>query len=103
MKLHDYLANAQYDFNKEMVERIQQVHSPEIEQLQRADASIGALSYLHRSLQTSAAKQALIERIRPSPALAKTAARFLPKRNSMSLSGRRRPWNEPAGAVPFPW
>ena len=33
VKLHDYLANAQYDFNKEMVERIQQVHSSEIEQL----------------------------------------------------------------------
>jgi hypothetical protein len=64
VKLHDYLANAQYDFNKEMVERIQQVHSSEIEQLQLADVLIGALSYLHRSLQTSAAKQAVIERIK---------------------------------------
>lgn len=63
-KLHDYLANAQYDFNKEMVERIQQVHSSEIEQLQLADVLIGALSYLHRGFQTSAAKQAVIERIK---------------------------------------
>ncbi len=63
-KLHDYLANAQYDFNKEMVARIQQVHSSEIEQLQLADVLIGALSYLHRSLQTSPAKQAVIERIK---------------------------------------
>jgi hypothetical protein len=60
-KLHDYLANAQYDFNKEMVERIQQVHSSEIEQLQLADVLIGALGYLHRGLQTSPAKQAVIE------------------------------------------
>lgn len=64
MKLHDYLANAQYDFNKEMVERIQQVHSSEIEQLQLADVLIGALSYLHRGLRTSPAKQAVIERIK---------------------------------------
>ena len=63
-KLHDYLANAQYDFNKEMVEWIQQVHSHEIEQLQLADVLIGALGYLHRGLQTSPAKQALIERIK---------------------------------------
>ena len=64
VKLHDYLANAQYDFNKEMVERIQQVHSSEIEQLQLADVLIGALSYLHRGLQASPAKQAIIERIK---------------------------------------
>ncbi len=63
-KLHDYLANAQYDFNKEMVSWIQQVHSSEIEQLQLADVLIGSLSYLHRSLQTSPAKQAVIERIK---------------------------------------
>lgn len=63
-KLHDYLANAQCDFNKEMVEWIQQVHSHEIEQLQLADVLIGALGYLHRGLQTSTAKQALIERIK---------------------------------------
>jgi len=64
VKLHDYLANAQYDFNKEMVEWIQQVHSHEIEQLQLADVLIGALGYLHRGLQTSQAKQVLIERIK---------------------------------------
>jgi hypothetical protein len=63
-RLHDYLANAQYDFNKEMVEWVQQVHSHEIEQLQLADVLIGALGYLHRGLQTSSAKQAVIERIK---------------------------------------
>ena len=63
-RLHDYLANAQCDFNKEMIERIQQVHSCEIEQLQMADLLIGALGYLHRGLQTSPAKQAIIERLK---------------------------------------
>lgn len=64
VRLHDYLANAQYDFDKEMVERIQQVHSSGIEPLQLTDVLIGALSYLHRGLQTSLAKQAVIERIK---------------------------------------
>ncbi|MDZ4855269.1 MAG: DUF3800 domain-containing protein [Nitrospirota bacterium] len=63
-KLHDYLANAQCDFNKEMIERIQQVHSCEIEQLQLADVLSGALSYLHRGLQSSPAKQAVIEMVK---------------------------------------
>lgn len=63
-KLHDYLSHAQYDFNKEMIERIQQVHSHEIEQLQIADLLIGALAYLHRGLETSPAKQAIVEKIR---------------------------------------
>ena len=63
-KLHDYLSNAQCDFNKEMIEHIQQVHSCEIEQLQVADVLIGALGYLHRRLQTSSAKQAIIEKIK---------------------------------------
>lgn len=63
-KLHDYLANAQYDFSKEMIERIQQVHSHEIEQLQLADVLLGALGYVHRGLQTSPAKQAIIERLK---------------------------------------
>ena len=59
-KLHDYLGNAHYDFNKEMIERVQHVHSHKIEQLQLADLLIGALSYLHRALDTSEAKQAII-------------------------------------------
>lgn len=63
-RLHDYLSNAKYDFNKEMIERIQQVHSHEIEQLQLADLLIGALAYLHRGLTTSKAKEAIIERVK---------------------------------------
>jgi len=47
-----------------MIERIQQVHSHEIEQLQLADLLIGAIGYLHRNLTGSTAKQAIVERIR---------------------------------------
>jgi hypothetical protein len=63
-RLHDFLSRAQYDFNKEMIERIQQVHSCEVEQLQLADVLIGALSYVHRQLESSGAKRTIIERIR---------------------------------------
>lgn len=63
-KLHDVLCHNAYDFSRRMVARVQRVHSHEVEQLQLADLLIGALSYAHRGLTGSAAKQALIERIR---------------------------------------
>ena len=62
-KLHTYLSNAHYDFNKDMIERIQHVHSNEVEQLQLTDMLIGAVGYLHRGLTTSEAKMAVINRI----------------------------------------
>jgi len=63
-KLEGILRTANYDFDKEMIDRIQQVRSHEVEILQLTDLFIGALSYVHRGLATSAAKLALIERIR---------------------------------------
>ena len=62
--LHEVLCNNMYDFSREVIERLQQVHSHEIEQLQLADLLIGAISYLHRDLQGNAGKLALIERMR---------------------------------------
>ncbi|EGQ7903506.1 MULTISPECIES: DUF3800 domain-containing protein [Vibrio] len=63
-KLHDVLCHNSYDFSREVIERVQQIHSHESEQLQVADLLIGALSYLHRDLSTNAAKLKLIERIK---------------------------------------
>lgn len=63
-KLHDVLCNSQWDFSRKVIQRIQQVHSHESEQLQIADLLIGALSYLHRGLSESKAKIALIERVK---------------------------------------
>lgn len=62
--LHQCLCNSQYDFNRSCIQRIQQIRSHEAELLQVGDLLIGALSYLHRGLQTSSAKQALIEQIK---------------------------------------
>jgi len=62
-KLHDVLCNNMYDFSREVIERLQLVHSHEIEQLQLADLLIGAVSYLNRGLEGSEGKLALIRRI----------------------------------------
>lgn len=62
-KLHDVLCNSMYDFSKSVIQRLQLVHSHEIEQLQLTDLLIGALSYLHRGLSGNEGKNALIARI----------------------------------------
>ena len=63
-RLHEVLCNSHYDFNREMIGRVQQVRSHEVELLGLADLLIGALTYVHRGMNTSTAKLALIERIR---------------------------------------
>jgi hypothetical protein len=62
-QLHDVLCNNMYDFSREVIERLQLVHSHEIEQLQLADLMIGAIAYLNRGLRGNAGKIALIERM----------------------------------------
>lgn len=63
-RLQEYLCNSAYDFDKNVVRRIQQVRSHEVELIQLADFLIGAVCYVHRNLQTSATKLELIEQIR---------------------------------------
>jgi hypothetical protein len=63
-ELEEYLKHGVHDFAGEVVAGIQQAHSHELAAMQLADLLIGALSYLHRQLQTSPAKLALIERIK---------------------------------------
>lgn len=63
-KLHKVLCNAHYDFDCNRILGIELIHSHDVPLLQMTDLLIGALSYLHRGLQTSAAKQAIIDRIR---------------------------------------
>lgn len=63
-KLHEVLANSLLDFERQTVERVQQVRSHESELLQITDLLIGALTYTNRSLTTSSAKAAVVERLR---------------------------------------
>lgn len=62
-KLHDVLCNNIYDFSRKVIERLQLVHSHEIEQLQLADLLIGAIGYLNRNLHGNAGKTAIIQRM----------------------------------------
>lgn len=61
--LHSCLCNSHYDFNRNCIQRIQQIRSHESELLQITDLLIGALSYFHRDLQSSTAKQTLVRQI----------------------------------------
>lgn len=62
--LHDVLCGSQLDFRKEIVERVQQVRSHEVEQIQLADLLLGVVTYANRGLTTNQAKVALVERVR---------------------------------------
>lgn len=66
-KLQEVLCNNKWDFNREIIRDIKQIHSNESEVLQICDLLIGALSFFHRGLyfseDSSAAKKQLIEEI----------------------------------------
>lgn len=62
-KLHDVLCNANYDFDRGVIEKIEQVHSHDVPLLQLADLLIGAISYANRGLKSSSAKIALVEHL----------------------------------------
>jgi hypothetical protein len=62
--LQEVLCRNAYDFSRKMISDIKRVQSHEVEQLQLADLLIGALSYIHRELSGSTAKEALIKRIK---------------------------------------
>lgn len=63
-KLHEVLCNANYDFDRNVIRSIELVHSHDVLLLQLADLLIGAVGYLHRGLQESPAKLALVAYIR---------------------------------------
>ncbi len=63
-KLHEVLCNSNDDFDRSIIESIEQVQSHDVLLLQLADLLIGALSYVHRRLHSSRAKQALVAHIR---------------------------------------
>lgn len=62
-KLHEVLANSIHDFDREHIERVQQIRSHESELLQLADLLIGAVAYANRGLSGNAGKIGVIERL----------------------------------------
>lgn len=58
------LRESREDHSGSIIQRVQQIRSHESELLQLADLLIGAVGYANRGLETSAAKQSLVARIR---------------------------------------
>ncbi|QQG65689.1 DUF3800 domain-containing protein [Desulfobulbus oligotrophicus] len=63
-KLQLVLRNANYDFSREIIEKIQHVRSHDIALMQLADVLIGAVAYHARGLSNSNAKIEIIEQIK---------------------------------------
>lgn len=63
-KLHEVLANNMYDFDREIVKRIQTVRSHQVEQIQLADFLIGLVAAANRARDLGPAKAHLIARMR---------------------------------------
>lgn len=63
-RLRSVIANAEYDFSRSNIRRLQIVESHHVGLLQLADLLIGAVNYVNRGNTTSEAKLRLIERIR---------------------------------------
>lgn len=62
-KLHKVLCCNEYDFNHEIISKVQTIRSHEVQLMSILDILIGALTYRHRNLNTSTAKLRLIEKI----------------------------------------
>ncbi|MBD5257844.1 MAG: DUF3800 domain-containing protein [Barnesiella sp.] len=90
-KLHDVLCNSSYDFDRQMIHRVQQIRSHEVEIMGLTDLLIGALSYFHRGLNSNEAKLALINLIRKRSGytLNSTTWPLEPKFNILLWHGRK--------------
>ncbi len=79
-KLHDFLSCAQYDFEKEMITLVQQVESREVAQMQVVDILMGAVGYFNRGINSSSAKNQIVERIKKHTGFSLTRNTFLGER-----------------------
>lgn len=68
-KLHEVLLNANYDFSREVIERMQHVHSHDIGLLQLTDLLVGAVAYHARGLSGNLGKNTLVEFIKEKTGL----------------------------------
>jgi len=71
-KLHEVLANANYDFQRKIIARMQHVHSHDVGLLQMTDLLVGAVSYAVRNLTGSPAKRQIVELVKQRSGLSLT-------------------------------
>jgi len=72
-RLREVLSNNLYDFQREIIERLQAVRSHEVEQIQLTDLLTGIVSYANRELHSSPANAALVAGTQTYSVTAKTA------------------------------
>jgi len=87
-KLHDVLRHNMYDFQREIIERVQTVRSHEVEILQLADLMIGAVSYVNRGLHGNAAKVAVVNTMQTRSGYSLTRTTLLRENKVNLLSWR---------------
>ncbi|MDI6789566.1 MAG: DUF3800 domain-containing protein [Thermodesulfobacteriota bacterium] len=83
-KLGEVLSNANYDFSRDIIERIQHVYSHDIGLMQLADVLIGAVSYHARDLSGSSAKNEIVQLIKARTGLSLTR-NTLPTERKLNL------------------
>ena len=79
-KLEQVLRNDKYDYSKEIIKKVQQVRSHEVEILQLADLLVGATAYVNRGLANSKAKNELINLIKHRSKYSLTKSTLLKER-----------------------
>ena len=79
-KLEQVLRNDKYDYSKEIIKKVQQVRSHEVEILQLADLLVGATAYVNRGLANSKAKNELINLIKRRSKYSLTKSTLLKER-----------------------
>lgn len=79
-KLEQVLRNDKYDYSKEIIKKVQQVRSHEVEILQLADLLVGATAYVNRRLSDSKAKNELINLIKHRSKYSLTKSTLLKER-----------------------
>ena len=88
--LRKILCTSHYDFDGRIVQRVQQVRSHEVEQVQLADLLCGVVAAANKSSNTSSAKMRLVARARERSGLqlTKSTLRRADKLNLLKWRGR---------------
>lgn len=76
-KLHEVIANSEFDFNRQKIKRLQIVESHHVGLLQLSDLLLGSVNYANRNLTTSEAKLRIVNRIRERTGLSLTRTTLL--------------------------
>ena len=84
MFLQNVLRNNHYDFQKQIIQKVQQVNSKEIEVMQITDLLTGAFGYYHRGLKENIGKVKLIETIKNRSKYSLDQS-TLPKENKLNI------------------